>query len=298
MKKSMSYWSFPGGLENTAPYGPVFARARELGFQAVECAYAAEGVISPGTTEAECLRIREEAREAGVEIASLATGVYWSVPLTAGSPEVRAKAIEHTKNMLRIARWLGTDAILVVPGAVDVFFSPGSEVVSYDVAWDRARESVGECLGEARRQRVAICVENVWNKFLLSPLEMKRFVDQFRSKWVKCYFDTGNVIPFGYPEQWIRILGRRIARVHLKDHKWRFVPDVAKVPGFEGFARGAAWGTMGAFCDLGAGDVDWPAVVSALREAGYDGYLTAEMLPPSEGLLERTSADMDRILER
>jgi hexulose-6-phosphate isomerase len=113
---------------------------------------------------------------------------------------------------------------------------------------------------------------------------------------VGVYFDTGNAVLTGYPEQWIRILGRRIARVHLKDFKWRFEGDVNKVRGFGGFAAGQAWGTMAAFCDLGAGDVNWPAVMAAFRKSGYKGPLTAEMLPPAPGLLERTSAFMDKLL--
>ena len=298
MKKGISYWSFPGGLENTAPYGPVFRKAAKLGFDSVECAYDAAGVLSPKTTEAECKAIRAEAKAAGVEISSVATGVYWTCSLTANRKSVRDKAVKHTKSMIRIARWLGADSVLVVPGAVNVFFDPASELISYDEVWKRSTQSLRACLSTAKKYRVRMCLENVWNKFLVSPMEMCRFIDQFKSPYVKCYFDTGNVIPYGYPEHWIKILGRRLGRVHFKDHKWRFLMDVTAVKGFKGFARGQEWGTMAAFCDLGAGDVDWPAVMKAFKAIGYDKYVTAEMVPPGPGLLSRTSRDMDKILGR
>lgn len=298
MIKSISYWSFPGGLENTADYGEVFCRAKGLGFEAVEVGFGETGVLTPDSTEAQCESIKKEAADAGVRIASVATGIYWSYSLAATSQATRKKAVENTKAMLRVARMLDTDAVLVVPGAVSVFFDPSVEVVPYDEVWKLATRSIKKCLNEAKKQRVSMCFENVWNKFLLSPMEMLRFIKQFKSPHVKCYFDTGNAILNGYPEQWIRILGKKLGRVHFKDFKWQFVDDVNAVPGFEGFAKGQAWGTMGAFSDLGAGDVNWPAVISALEAVKYDGPVTAEMLPPGEGLLERTSADMDRILGR
>ena len=298
MIKSISYWTFPGGLENTADYGEVFRRAKSLGYEAVEAGFGETGVLTPDSTEAQCERIKKEAAEAGVKIASVATGIYWSYSLAATSEATRKKAVDLTKAMLRVAKMLGTDAVLVVPGAVNVFFDPAVEVVPYDEVWKLATRSIKKCLNEAKKQRVTMCLENVWNKFLLSPMEMVSFIKQFKSPHVKCYFDTGNVIVTGYPEQWIRILGNKLGRVHFKDFKWEFVGNVNEVPGFAEFARGQAWGTMAAFCDLGAGDVDWPAVIAALKSVKYKGPVTAEMLPPGEGLLERTSADMDRILGR
>lgn len=293
--KSISYWSFPGGLENTAGYAEVFARAKRAGYDAVEVAVADSGVLTPASDQAACRAVAEAARAAGIKIASVATGMYWSCSLSATDAAVREKAVENTKRMLQIARWLGTDAVLVVPGAVNVFFDPASEVVSYDEVWKRVTGALRKCLPVAKKLKVAMALENVWNKFLLSPLEMKRFVDQFKSPHVGVYFDVGNAVQNGFPEQWIRILGRRIKRIHLKDFKWRFVGTVNEVAGFAGFANGQAWGTMAAFCDLGAGDVNWRNVLAALREIRYSGPLTAEMLPPDATIVERTSADMDRL---
>jgi len=296
LRKSISYWSFPGGLENRADIPAVLAQAKALGFAAVELGISDTGQLTLGTSRSECQALARAAAAARIEIASLATGLYWATSLTASKKEVRDKAIETTKLMLERARWLGTDALLVIPGAVSVFFMPDGEIVAYDQALARSRESLKQCVKFAEKQRVTLALENVWNKLLLSPLELRDFVDGFRSRRVGVYFDTGNVVVTGYPEQWIRILGRRIARVHLKDFKWRFQGDVNQVRGFGGFAAGQAWGTMAAFCDLGAGDVNWPAVMAAFRKAGYRGPLTAEMLPPAAGMLERTSAFMDKLL--
>jgi hexulose-6-phosphate isomerase len=294
--KSISYWSFPGGLENTADYAGVFAKAKAAGYDAVEAAVAETGVLTPSSTEADCKAIVAAAAKAGIKIASLATGVYWGASLTATDPAIRDKAVDYTKKMLQIARWLGTDTLLVVPGAVNVFFNPQSEIVSYDDVYKRSVASIKQCLPTAKKVEVAMAVENVWNKFLLSPLEMKAFVDGFKSPFVGVYYDTGNTVVTGFPEQWIKILGNRIKRIHLKDFKWRFLGNCNEVPGFKDFAAGQAWGTMAAFCDLGAGDVNWPAVMSALKAVGYSGPLTAEMLPPDPTIVERTSKAIDKIL--
>jgi len=296
MRKSISYWSFPGGLDNRADIPAVFAEAKRLGFRTVELGISDTGQLKLDTSKSECQALAAAAKAAGVEIGSLATGLYWACSLTASKKETRDRAIEITKLMLEKARWLGTDALLVIPGAVSVFFLPDAEIVPYDEALARSRESLKQCVKFAEKQRVTMALENVWNKMLLSPVEMRDFVDAFRSKRVGVYFDTGNTMITGYPEHWIKILGRRIARVHLKDFKWRFEGDVNKIRGFRGFAAGQAWGTMAAFCDLGAGDVNWPAVMAAFRKSGYKGPLTAEMLPPGPGLIERTSAFMDKLM--
>jgi len=296
--KSISYWSFPGGLENTADYAEVFQKAKAAGFDAVEVAAGLEGVLTPASDEAQCKDIARAARKARIRIASLATGIYWGDSFSSDDPVKRGNAVKYTKKMLQIAAWLGTDALLVIPGAVHVFFDPKSEVIPYDVVWKRATSAVKQCLKVAKKVKVAMALENVWNKFLLSPLEMKAFVDQFKSPYVGVYFDIGNAIQNGFPEQWISILGKRIKRIHLKDFKWEFLGDVNTVPGFKGFAKGQAWGTMAAFCDLGAGDVNWPKVIAALKGIKYSGPLTAEMLPPDKTIVQRTSKALDRILAK
>ena len=145
----------------------------------------------------------------------------------------------------------------------------------------RASDAVASLLPLAAASKIAIGLENVWNKFLVDPFAMRAFIDQFNSDWLGAYFDVGNAMLVGYPEQWIRILGKRIKRVHLKD-----------------FRRGV--GTADGFVDLLAGDVNWPEVMKALRDAGYSGPLTAEMIPAykhcPEVLIGNTSRAMDAIL--
>lgn len=159
---------------------------------------------------------------------------YWSFPgVLSGKPELEIKdciklAKEIVKKMLEFASYLDVDTILVIPGTVDVFFNPRVEVIPYDVAYERAFEVIKECIPVAEEYKVTIGLENVWNKFLLSPLEFRDFVDKFNSEYVGAYFDVGNVLLTGYPEHWIRILNKRIKKVHIKD----FRTSVGNVNGF------------------------------------------------------------------
>lgn len=290
--KAISYWSFPGGLEGTAPIETVFRDAKKLGYEAVELAVAEAGSLHVGTCECECKEILGLAKTHGVRLESLATGLYWSYSLTSSKADVRKKAEDYTCRMLALAKALKVDGLLVVPGAVDVFFNPSAEVVPYDEVHKRALEAIKKLSKTAEKLKVAICVENVWNKFMYSPLEFRDFVDTVDSKYVRAYFDVGNVVNFGYPEQWIKILGKRIKKVHLKDFK--AVMLAAELKPFQidtlcGFGTG--------FVDLGDGNVNWPAVMKALKAIKYSGPLTAEMVPPTPGVLERTSKAMDKILK-
>ena len=276
MIKSISYWSFEGGLEDTAKLKDVFAEAKRLEFEAVEpCLGGNE--LNLKTTRAQCEAIREEADRIGVGLSSVATGLYWDTSLTDPKKTVREKAKRITRKLIDVAKWLGQDAVLVVPGAVDVFFNPDAPVVPYDAVWDRSLEALKELAPYAEEAGVHICVENVWNKFLLSPLEMRQFVDEINSPYVGCYFDAGNVMLLGYPQHWIPILGSRIKRVHIK-----------------GYQTGDH--TVSGFVDLLKGNVPWKEVMKALRKVGYDGPITAEMVPPTKGVLPRTSKAMDTIL--
>lgn len=276
MKKSISQWSFAKGSLKEC-----MQLAREAGFEAIEVTVAEEGEITLSSSQKDVQAILKTAQDIGIQISSLATGLFWKYSLTSNSASLRNKAKEIVIKMLDIAAWLGTDAILVVPGAVGVDFIPEAEVVPYELAYERSLEALKELAPEAERRGVDIAIENVWSKFLLSPLEMRDFVDKIGSDRLGVYFDVGNVILTGYPEHWIRILGRRIRRVHVKD-----------------FRR--AVGTLAGFVDLLEGDVDWPRVMEALREIGYNSFLTAEMLPPyphhPEALIYNTSKALDYIL--
>ena len=278
MKISASYWMFEGGLEAKKPLAEAMQEAKDLGFDAIELCIAGEGVLTHNTTQAQCEDIVAGAEKIGIEISSVASGESWSCSPSANDPEVRGKIIEFTKKALQVTKWLGTNAYLFVPGAVDVFFLPDAEVIGYDICYERATEAVKQILPVAEKTGVTLCIENVWNKFLLSPLEMASFIDGFNSKMVGAYFDVGNILLTGYPDQWIRILGERIKRVHVKDFK-------------------CSVGTVEGFVDLLEGDVDFEAVKSALAEIGYDGYVTGELIPFAPGRPEKTAQAMKKIFK-
>jgi len=278
MKISASYWMFEGGLEARKQINEAMQEAKELGFDAIELAIAGKGVLTHQTTQGQCEDIAAAGKKIGIEISSLASGESWTCSPTANDPDTRKRIIELTQKALQIAKWLGTDAYLFVPGAVDVFFLPDAEVVPYDVCYQRASEAIRQILPSAKESGVAICIENVWNKFLLSPLEMRDFIDSFEAEMVRAYFDIGNVLLTGYPEQWIRILDKRIKRVHIKDFK-------------------RSVGTVEGFVDLLEGDVNFQAVKEALFDIGYDGYVTAELLPFEPGRPEKTAQAMKKIFK-
>ncbi len=278
MKISASYWMFEGGLDGKKPIAEAMAEAKRAGFDAIELAIAGSGVLTPDTTRAECAAIVDQARQLGIEIAGLASGESWTCSPTANDAQTRRRIVNFTKKALQIAGWLKTDAYLFVPGAVDVFFLPEAPVVPYDVCYRRAQAAIRRLLPAAERLGVALCVENVWNKFLLSPLEMRDFIDGFKSRRVQAYFDVGNVLLTGYPDQWLRILGRRVKRVHIKDFS-------------------TAAGTVAGFGDLLEGDVDFKAVKKALADIRYDGFVTAEVLPYAPGRLAKTAAAMKKIFK-
>ncbi len=284
MKKSISQWSFQAGLTMQ----DILALALEAGFEGLEVTLeedpdgskAARGLLTVEAAQQQAESIREAAERAGLGIAAVATGLLWSYPLTADDPEVRARALRLTEVMLEAGSILGVDTALVIPGVVAGSFGPGGSPVPYELCWQRSREALETLLPAAEKWQVKLGLEPVWNGFLLSPLEWVEFVDGFASPWVSVYFDCGNVLRTGFPEQWIRLLGSRISRVHVKDFK-------------------VALGNLQGFCDLLDGDVNWPEVMKALREIGYDGWVTAEVMPPNpyapEHILQVNSLALDRI---
>ncbi|MFC5405493.1 sugar phosphate isomerase/epimerase family protein [Cohnella soli] len=279
MKKGINIWSFPNDMDLSS----CMQLAKTAGFDGIEPALAESGPLSLESKKEEILAIRQEASDLGLEITSLASGLGWTNGLTSSSRTVREKASDIVKRQLETAALLGADTILVVPGAVGVDFMEGIEVTEYEEAYENAVNELRELAKSAEAHQVSIGVENVWNKFLLSPLEMKRFIDEVGSTYVGAYLDVGNTVLNGYPEHWVRTLGSRIKKVHFKD-----------------FRRQAAG--LSGFVDLLAGDVDYPAVMEALRNIGYEGYAIAEMIPPyrhhSQQIIYNTSASMDAILGR
>ena len=278
MKISASYWIFDGGLDGSLAISSAMEQASRLGFDAIELGIASQGVLTNQTTQAECEAIRSEAQKHELEISGVASGESWTSSPTANEADVRDKILDFTQKALQVTQWLGAEAYLYVPGAVEVFFLPEAEVIPYDVCYQRASGAISQLVPTAEKLGVTIAVENVWNKFLLSPLEMRDFIDNFDSNQVGAYFDVGNVLLTGYPEQWIRILGSRIKRVHIKDFK-------------------RSIGTADGFVDLLEGDVDFVAVKKALAEINYDSYVTAEMIPYTPGRPEKTAVAMKEIFK-
>lgn len=276
MRKSINFWSFV----NKDVY-EAMELAKDAGFEGIELALMESGDLTPDSTDEQLARIKARADELGIAIPSLASGLCWGPSFTADDPAEREQAHQIVVSQLRAAKALGADTILVIPGSVSVEFVPERPVVPYDVCWDRALAEMKRLAPIAEEYGVHIGIENVWNKFLLSPLEMRAFVDAVGSDYVGVYLDVGNVLYAGYPEQWIRILGNRIKKVHFKDY--RFAP-----------------GGLNCFVDLLSGDVNWPEVMKAFREIGYDGWAAGEMIPnyayASDQIVYNTSASMDRIL--
>lgn len=278
MKKGISIWSFP-----PAKLAESFALAADAGFEGVEVALDMEGELSLSSTERDYAAIRAAAKASGIELYSVACGLYWDFWLNDEDVAKRQKAKDIVKKQLEAASALGCESILVIPGCVNADFADPNKVCDYAVAYDRSLEALLELKAVAEQYKVEIGLENVWNKFLLSPMEMRDFIDKIGSPFVGSYLDIGNVVQNGYPEQWVRILGDRVKKVHFKDY------------------RKAAGGLHG-FVDLLAGDVNYPEVMKALSDIGYDGWVSAEMIPGytyhSEAIIYNTSLSMDKILGR
>jgi len=287
MIKGISYWTI-GGFAGEKPCVRAFREAAKMGYEAVELGFGA-GELHDDVTETECRAIRKQAKENRIRLGTLASGRFWKQPLTSDDPKARETAVEFGKKYLRAAKALGAKAVLLVPGAVDVGWDPLMPVVPYAEVWKRAQAGIKKLIPLAEELKVTIAVENVWNKFLLGPMEMKEFIDSFGSKYVGVYFDVGNVLLTGYPEHWIEILGKRIKAVHFKN-----------------FSREDCAGGLHGFGDnLLVGDVNWGNVMVALRKLKYKGPVTAEMIPfsrlpnlvlPDMALARQTSKAMDKIL--
>jgi L-ribulose-5-phosphate 3-epimerase len=200
----------------------------------------------------EVLKARDET---GLEIPSVCGAHHWSKPLSDPNPQVRAEGLEALKQCLREAKSYGASSVLLVPAVVN-------QEVSYDDAYKRSQAEIRKAIPLAEELGVKIAIENVWNQFLLSPLEAARYVDEFKSPAVGWHFDVGNLVNYGWPEQWIRILGPRILKLHIKEFS-------RKRRDAEGLWKGFA-------VPLLEGDVNWPAVLKAVDDIGYRGWAITE----------------------
>ena len=279
MIKGISYLSFENGLSNNESIDSALIQTQSNGFDALELSVSNEGVINTNLSESDCSAIRQKIDDSGLFVDSIATGMSWGISPTSDDADVRQNSIKLHQDAIKVASHLDCKALLFVPGVVKSPISP--EIVRYDRALDRLREAINQMLPIAEDLDVDLCMENVWNGFFYSPIELRDFVDSFESDKLGVYLDIGNLIGYQqYPPHWIELLNSRIKRVQIKDFQENF-----------------DWTGSFSFCDLGAGDVPWKETVSALKSIQYKSTIIAEMLPWDETILSRTSVAMDQIFD-
>jgi hexulose-6-phosphate isomerase len=251
-------------LPKELPYLDRFRMAVDAGFAGIEM----QTMADPAQAE----EVRKASAQSGLRVHSVMNMDHWKFPLSSPDAEVVSKSVAGMETSLRNAKLWGADTVLLVPGVVNA-------ETSYRDAWTRSQTVIRErLLPLATELKVVIAVEEVWNKFLLSPIEFARYVDEMASPWIKAYFDVGNVVFYGFPQDWIRTLGPRIAKVHLKDFQ-------LDRPGGK-----FAWK------NLGEGDIDWVEVRKAFADVAYDGWMTTEISGGDAAYLKDVGARFDRFL--
>lgn len=269
MFPALNVWTFPSELSAR----DLIQAASDAGAKGIELAPSADGPFSIDAPQPELREMVSLAANLDIRITGLVAVHTWQFNFASPDSADRRKSEELTLRMLDQAAALEAGAVLIIPAVVGKHDEPTPRV-SYADALQATSEALSRLRHEAEVRRVALALENVWNRFLLSPIETADLIDRVNSPWVGVYFDVGNVMPFGYPQDWIETLGGRILRVHLKDY------DLG-VPGVDGF------------CRLGEGSVDWTAVMRTLRNAGYDGPLTYEGGGDPADVIQRIERIMD-----
>jgi hexulose-6-phosphate isomerase len=242
-------------------YAERFKLVRESGFEVVQA------LTEPDERKAQEMKLAADA--ANIRIDSVMNVDHWEYPLSSSDPTVVEKSLNGMRMSLRNAKVWGSDVVLLVPAVVN-------PRTTYRDAWTRSQAQIRKLIPLAEELKVVIGIEEVWNKFLLSPLEMVQYIGEFRSPWVQAWFDVGNVVLYGYPQDWIHTLGKRIVKVHLKDFK-------RKEGGYD-------------WVNLGDGDVDWAAVRQAFADIGYAGSVIAELEGGDGAYLRDVSNRIDRLL--
>jgi L-ribulose-5-phosphate 3-epimerase len=249
--KSICSIIFPSQM----PLPEKFRQAKNAGFEGIELRFGDE--VSPSLSADEVKRLGDAAHQAGIQIACMwAGGAFRTNPINSPDAAVRARSLEGLKQAIEFASYLKCGALLLYLCRL----GDGPKFVyGYEDTWNRVSAELPKAIPWAQEAKVLLNPENVWNKFLVSPLETRNFVDQFRSPWIQTHFDVGNVMQYGYPQDWILTLGPRIKRVHLKDYKL------------------SARSEQGHFADLLEGDVDWKEVMAAFVKVGYRGFMSPEV---------------------
>ena len=257
IKKGLVFDMVPADLS----YADRFKLVRDAGFEVVQA------LTEPD--ERKAAEMKEAAAAVNIRIDSVMNVDHWQYPLSSSDSAVVEKGLSGMRTSLRNAKLWGSDTVLLVPAVVN-------PQTSYRDAWTRSQAQIRKLIPLAAELKVVIAIEEVWNKFLLSPLEMVQYIGEFHSPWVRAWFDVGNVVLYGYPQDWIRTLGKRIVKVHLKDFK-------RKEGGYE-------------WVNLGDGDVDWAAVRQSFTEIGYTGSVIAELEQGDATYLRDVSRRIDRLL--
>jgi L-ribulose-5-phosphate 3-epimerase len=238
-----------------------FKVAKAAGFEQIEC---------PTTPEqAKAEEILAASKETGIRVHSVMNSEHWYSPLSSADPAVVEKSMEGMRTSLRNAKLWGSDTVLLVPAVVN-------PQTSYRDAWERSQKQIRKLIPMAEQMKVIIGIEEVWNKFLLSPIEFAKYIDEFQSPWIRAYFDVGNVAINGYPQDWIRTLGKRIVKLHFKD--FAFKKRTAE------------------FTNLLDGEIDFKAVHDALADVGYQGSATVELNGGDEAYLKDVNQRFEKIL--
>lgn len=245
-----------------------FQLLKDLGYDGVE------GASPNNLDEKDVLNARDKA---DLPIHGVVCSMHWRKPLSDPDPQVRVQCLEALKTAIKDAKTYGATSVLLVPAVV-------SKTVSYKDAYERSQAEIKKALPLAEDLNIKILFENVWNNFLLSPVEMARYIDELESPQVGAYFDVGNVVRFGWPEHWIRALGERIVKLDIKEYSRELQNSKGPRAGFG--------------VKLGEGDCDWPAVMRALEEINFQGWATAEVRGGGRERLQEIANRMDRILQR
>jgi hexulose-6-phosphate isomerase len=244
-----------------------FQLLKDLGYDGVEGA-------SPNDLDLkQVLNARDQAE---LPIHGVVCSDHWRKPLSDPDPQVRAQCVESLKTAIRDAKAYGATSVLVVPAVV-------SKEVSYKDAYDRSQAEIKKVLPLAEELNIRILFENVWNNYLLSPVEMAQYIDELENPLVGAYFDVGNVIRYGWPEHWIQALGPRIAKLDIKEYSRELENTKGPRAGFG--------------VEIGEGDCDWPAVMRALDAINYQGWATAEVKGGDRDRLKEIAERMDRAFQ-
>lgn len=248
-------------LGNKGSYAERFKIAKDAGFEEIECATV--------ESQSEAEEIKKAAEQTKLRIHSVMNQAHWKFPLSSSDPSVVQTSLKGLETSIRNANFWGAETVLLVPAVVN-------PETSYQEAWTRSQQQIRKVLPLAEKMKVIIAIEEVWNKFLLSPLEMARYIDEFKSPWVKSYLDVGNMVFYGYPQDWLRTLNKRVVKLHIKDFRFR--------------------NRMAEFVPLREGDIDWKAVYKALADIGYKGTATLELSSGDLDYLKETNRRFDLIL--